>query len=257
VALFVFIFWLKGHKIHHYDKFSFYFRNVNGLEEGAALRWNGLKIGVVESIKPVTETFDQDPLPADALLDLGKRHLEKAARLSHTGKLEDLVIAQEAVNKAQLEIALGKTSNLQTEVRAGDFVQVDVVVTLAKVPIGLLNQVTIVPSGLIGEQYVDITTIDVDKDYRHKLDCTIPKFVVLEPVRLDTVIRVNAESAEAVTNLSNRLNALFSNEDAENIRKLVNSTALIAGDAKFRKDLRESASNVNKLTKDFKIWKLL
>jgi hypothetical protein len=80
---------------------------------------------------------------------------------------------------------------------------------------------------------------------------------VLEPVRLDTLIRVNAESAEAVTNLSNRLNALFSNEDAENIRKLVNSTALIAGDPQFRKDVRESAANVNKLTKNFKIWKLL
>ena len=257
VALFVFIFWLKGHKIHHYDKFSFYFKNVNGLEEGAALRWNGLKIGVVEAIKPVTETFDQDPLPADALLDLGKRHLDKAVASLRTGNIEDLIIAQESVNKAQLEIALGKTSNLQTEVRAGDFVRVDVVITLPKVPIGILNQVTIVPSGLIGEQYVDITTIDVDKDYRHQFESSAPKFVVLEPVRLDTLIRVNTESAEAVTNLSNRLNALFSNEDAENIRKLVNSTALIAGDPKFRKDVRESASNINKLTKDFKIWKLL
>lgn len=257
VALFVFIFWLKGHKIHHYERFSFYFRNVNGLEEGAALRWNGLKIGVVESIKPVTETIDQDPLPADALLDLGKRHLAKATHYLSIGSMEDLIIAREAVNKAQLEIALGKSSNLQTTVTAGDFVKVDVVVTLPKVPIGPLNQVTIVPSGLIGEQYVDITTIDVDKDYKSRFDTSIPKFVVLEPVRLDTLVRVNAESAEAVTNLSNRLNALFSEEDAENIRKLVASTAQIAGDPKFRKDVRESASNINKLTKDFKIWKLL
>ncbi len=257
VALFVFIFWLKGHKIHHYERFSFYFRNVNGLEEGAALRWNGLKIGVVESIKPVTENLDQDPLPACALLDLGKRHLEKAVNLVAIGSMEDLIIAREAVNKAQLEIALGKTSNLQTSVTAGDFVRVDVVVTLPKVPIGPLNQVTIVPSGLIGEQYVDITTIDVDRDYKKQFDTSIPKFVVLEPVRLDTLVRVNAESAEAVTNLSNRLNALFSNEDAENIRKLVDSTAQIAADPKFRKDVRESAANINKLTKNFKIWKLL
>ncbi len=257
LALFVFIFWLKGHKIHHYDRFSFYFRNVNGLEEGAALRWNGLKIGVVESIKPVTQSFDQDPLPAAALIELGKRHLDKAKHALSSDKIEDLILAREEINKAQVEIALGKASDLQTEITAGDFVKVDVVVTLKKVPIGPLNQVTIVPSGLIGEQYVDITTIDIDRKYKNQFDCSIPRFVVLEPIRLDSLIRVNAESAEAVSNLSNRLNALFSNEDAENIRLLVESTAQIAGDPKFRKDVKESAANVNKLTKNFKIWKLL
>lgn len=256
LALFAFVFWLKGHKIHNYNKFRFYFRNVNGLEEGAALRWNGLKIGVVEKITAVKQNFEQDPFPAEALMLLGKRHLEHAKEALRTGNIEDLVLAREEINKAQLEIALGKASHLQSNIKATEFVAVDVVITMPEVPIGPLNQVTIVPSGLIGEQYVDITTINVDKDYKRQFDCSSPRFVILEPVRLDSLIRVNAESAEAVMNLTNRINALFSNEDAENIRKLVSSTAQIAGDSKFRKDMRESASNINKLTNNFKIWKL-
>ena len=236
VALTMFIFWLKGHKIHNYDSFSFYFRNVNGLEEGAALRWNGLKIGVVESTEAVEESFDQDPFPAQALIDLGKRHLAKAEDLLKSGRIEDLVVAREEINKAQLEITLGKASNLQTEITAGEFVQVNVVVTTPNVPIGPLNQVTIVPSGLIGAQYVDITTIQIDESYKRRFDCSIPRFVVLEPVRLDSLIRANVESAEAITHLSNRLNALFGEEDAENVKGLI--------------------KNLENLTKNFKIWKL-
>lgn len=256
-ALIGFVFWLKGYKFHNYEKFTFYFRNVNGLEEGAALRWNGLKIGVVESIKPVKESFEQDPFPAEALMDLGKRHLGRAMHALNSNQIEDLILARENVNKAQLEIALGKTSDLQTEIIAGDFVEVRTVVTMEDVPIGPLNQVTIVPSGVIGEQYVDMTTIDVDEEYREKFNCSIPKFVVLEPVRLDKLIRVNAESAEAITNLTNRVNALFGNDDAENVKKLIEASRDFAYDTEFRKDIKESAENVRKLTKNFKIWKIL
>lgn len=236
VALFMFVFWIKGHKMHHYERFSFYFRNVNGLEEGAALRWNGLKIGVVEGIHAVEVNIDQDPFPAQALIDLGKRHLAKADKALASGKIEDLVLAREEINKAQLEITLGQASNLQSEITAGDFVEVEVVVTIPRVPIGPLNQVTIVPSGLIGEQYVDISTIQIDDSYQHHFDCSIPRFVVLEPVRLDSLIRVNAESAEAVTNLANRVNSIFGQDDADNVKKLI--------------------ENLENLTKDFKIWKL-
>jgi hypothetical protein len=257
MALLAFVFWLKGHKFHNYEKFTFYFRNVNGLEEGAALRWNGLKIGVVESIRPVSESFEQGPFPSEALMDLGKRHLGRAIDALNSNKIEDLILARENVNRAQLEIALGKASNLQTAIIAGDFVQVRAVVTMEDVPIGPLNQVTIVPSGVIGEQYVDIMTIDVDEDYRKEFNCTIPKFVVLEPIRLDSLIRSNVESAEAITNLTNRINALFGNDDAENIKKLIEATTDFAQDLEFRENIKESAENVKKLTKDFKIWKVL
>jgi len=255
-ALFFIVFWLKGYKFKNYDRFTFYFRNVNGLEEGNALRWNGLKIGVVESVKPVQQTFSQDPLPALALIELGKRHFQRAKDLVSSTKIEDLIIAQEAINNAQLEIALGQASYMQTDINETEFVEVIVVVTTPNVPIGPLNQVTIVPSGLIGEQYIDITTISIDDDYERQYDCSKPRFVVLEPMRLDKLIRVNTESAEAVTNLANRLNALFSDQDAENIRDLLKSTAAIAGDPQFRSDVKYTAKNLRQLTTDFKIWKL-
>ena len=60
--------------------------------------------------------------------------------------------------------------------------------------------------------------------------------MVLEPVRLDSLIRVNAESAEAVTNLANRLNAILGQDDVENVKHLI--------------------ENLEKITRDFKIWKL-
>lgn len=255
-ALIMIVFWLKGHKLHYYDKFSFYFKNVNGLEEGNALRWNGLKIGVVESIKPVTESFEQEALPSEALIDLGKRHLQQAIKMIKTDKLEDLVLAQESINNAQLEITLGKLSLSQAAVSKGDHVEVKVVVTMPDVPIGALNQVTIAPSGLIGEQFVDISTINIDEAYRSEFDCSESRFVVLEPIRLDRLIRVNAESAEAITNLTNRVNALFTDEDADNIRALLDASADIVDDPVFKENIKQIIENLNNITKNFKIWKL-
>jgi ABC-type transporter Mla subunit MlaD len=257
VALIAIIVWLKGHKIYNYNKYTFYFRNVNGLQEGNALRWNGLKIGVVDSIYPVRKSFTQEPLPVSALIGLGKRHLDRAREMLTSSEIEDLVLAQEEVNKAQLEITLGKSSSMQEDIIAGRHVAVTVSVTTPNVPIGQLNQVTIVPSGVIGEQYVDVTTIDTDPEYRNQFASDSPRFVVLEPVRLDTLIRVNAESAEAVSNLSNRLNALFSDDDAQNIKVLIDNSAQIAGDKKLRSDIRKSVNNINEITHDFTIWRFL
>lgn len=257
LAFTLIVFWLKGHKIRHYNQFTFYFKNVNGLEEGNALRWNGLKIGVVEKIQPVKESFTQDSLPADVLINLGKRHMEKAQKMLTTKKLEDLVSAQESINKAQLEIALGKASSSQSYIKAGQYVAVTVLVTVKDIPIGPLNQVTIVPSGLIGQQYVDIATVDIDDDYMKEFGVDKPRFVMLEPVRLDTLIRVNVESAEAITNFTNRLNALFDDEDAERLRLLIDSAGNIAADKQFKSDLKQTVNNLNEITTDFSIWKFM
>lgn len=257
LALVMIVFWLKGHKIHNYHRFTFYFRNVNGLEEGNAVRWNGLKIGVVEDLEPVRESFEQDPFPAEALIALGKRHMAKAHRLLSSDSLEDLMLAQESVQQAQMEITLGRASGMQTKVKKGEFVAVTAVITTRDVPIGPLNQVTIVPSGLIGEQYLDLSTINIDEEYRNVVDCCKTRFVVLEPIRLDALIRSNAESAEAITSLANRVNALFSDKDAENISELIRSFSEVAADKQFRQDLKGTATNLNKLTKNFKIWKLI
>ena len=120
-ALVLIIFWLKGHKIHQYQKFTFHFRNVNGLEEGNALRWNGLKIGLVDSIKPVSHTFTKEELPAKALIELGQRHLNKARAMLNSKDLGDLILAQEEITKAELEIALGRASSRQREITEEDF----------------------------------------------------------------------------------------------------------------------------------------
>lgn len=257
LAFCLIVFWLKGHKIRHYDQFTFYFKNVNGLEEGNALRWNGLKIGVVEKIQPVKESFTQDSLPADVLIELGKRHMEKAQKMLTSKKLEDLVTAQESISQAQLEIALGKASSSQADIKAGQYVAVNVLVTVKDIPIGPLNQVTIVPSGLIGQQYVDIATVDIDDDYMKEFGSDKPRFVMLEPVRLDTLIRVNVESAEAITNFTNRLNALFDDEDAERLRLLIDSAGNIAADQQFKSDLKQTVNNINEITTDFSIWKFM
>lgn len=257
LSLLLIIFWLKGHKIHNFNKFTFYFRSVNGLEEGNALRWNGLKIGVVESIKPVGHSFTRDPLPAKALIELGKRHINEAKGLLNSKRIEDLIIAQEEISKAELEISLGKASSLQNEIKEGDHVAVTVVVTTPDVPIGPLNQVTIVPSGVIGEQYVDISTIDIDVDFERQYDVTQPKFVVLEPVKLDTLIRLNTESAEAIKNLANRINALFSNQDAKNVKTFIEGVSRIVDDRELFHSIKQSSHNIELLTDDFSLWTFL
>ena len=79
-ALLAFIFWLKGHNFRKDKVFTFYFENVNGLEEGSALRWHGLKIGLVKSIKPVLKTLNLNNT-AQTIADLGNKHLEEGKRL--------------------------------------------------------------------------------------------------------------------------------------------------------------------------------
>jgi ABC-type transporter Mla subunit MlaD len=256
LALVLIIFWLKGHKIHNYAQFTFYFKSINGLEEGNALRWNGLKIGVVDSITAVKSNFQQASFPSKLLLELGKRNLKHAQAMLNTNNLEDLLNAQEVINKAQMEIALASASDNQKSIIAGEYVAVTVVVTQPEIPIGPINQVTIVPSGVIGEQYVEISSVKLDDEFLSKYRYEEPRFIVIEPIRLDSLIKVNVESAVATTNLVNRLNALLGDEDAENVKKMIDSLATIASDTEFRKNVKESAENINKLTKNFKIWRL-
>jgi len=254
-ALLLFVFWLKSYKLVNFNTYTFYFRNINGLEEGAALRWNGLKIGVVETVSPVLEDIKQDRVPCKQLIRLGRRHLSEAQTFLESTEVGDLVLARERINRAQLEIALGEASKLQTRIRGGEYVRVDVVVTLPEVPIGSLNRVSIVPSGLIGEQYVDISTIDISGSEAEieKIAQGKPLFVVDEPTRLDDLIRANVESAESIRDLAHRVNALFSDEDAEAVSNLLQSAGEITADPEFKENLKESVERIN----NFKLWNLL
>lgn len=257
VAFFIFVFWLKGHEIRHYARFTFYFKNVNGLEAGAALRWNGLKIGVVESVSPVEEDLNLEPLPADELISFGKQHLKLAEQSLRDSGVDNLAFARENINRAQTEIALGQASRHQHKIKKGEHVKVETLVTTKNVPVDSLNQVTIAPSGLIGEQYVDIVTINLDKKKLAKLKDERPIFVVLEPTRLDTLIRVNVESSEAIRDFANRLNASFTNEDIDTIKVLFESLSTYTSDKQLRENIKESVENINKVTRDFKVWKYL
>lgn len=253
IALLSSVFWLKGHKLHNYAQYTFYFKDVNGLEEGALMRWNGLKVGVVESVSPVFTTQKIEGFPGEKLIELGRKHLKLAEKALATGGIEDLSYARKYINEGQLEIALGQASNMQTEIRRGQHVKVKAVLTVKDVPIGLLNQVSIVPSGLLGEQYLDITTLYQDEDFNDpRFKDMKSQFVVLEPIRLERLVRTNIESAEAVRDLTNRFNAVFSDEDAEVIRQLMASFNDLAGDPRFRENIKESVKNF----KDFNLFDL-
>lgn len=262
IAIVVSIFWLKGHKVHNYQQFTFYFKNVNGLEPGAAMRWNGLKIGVVEKVEPVLDDLDVEPFPAEELIKLGKKHLDLAQEALSTSNLADLAFARECINKGQIEIALGQASKARGKIKKGEFVKVEAYVTTKEVPIKYLNQVTISPTGLIGEQFLDIKSFDFEGTLasrsREKF-AKGPHFVVLEPIKLDRLIRVSVESAEAVRDATNRFNALFGDEDAERIKELIQVANDIASDSQFQDNVKESVQNVREISDNlkghkFKIW---
>lgn len=256
-ALLAFIFWLKGHDFNKAQSFTFYFENVNGLEEGSALRWQGLKVGIVKSIRPVFKDIDLEPLPAKEIAEIGDIHLQEGKALLSSHSIQDLVFAREKVNQAQLEIGLARLAANQHRIRRGKHIAVEAIVTTKDVPIGLINQVTIVPSGLIGEQYVDITSIKIEKRLIDRFDFDEPRFVSLEPIRLDSLIRVNLESSEAIKNLANRVNAIFGEEDADNIKNLIKSSNSFVNDPQLRRDIKQSSENIRKITEDFSIWKFI
>jgi ABC-type transporter Mla subunit MlaD len=131
------------------------------------------------------------------------------------------------------------------------------IVTTDDVPISLVNQVTIVPSGLIGEQYVDLTSIKIEEQFLDKFNYDEPHFISLEPIRLDSLIRVNLESSEAIKNLANRVNAVFGEEDADNIKNLIKASNSFVNDPQLRRGIKESAENIRKITEDFSFWNLL
>lgn len=256
-ALLAFIFWLKGHDFNKARVFTFYFENVNGLEEGSALRWHGLKIGIVKSINPVMQDLDLEPFPAREIAEIGNIHLEEGKRMLSSSSIQDLVFAREKINQAQLEIGLARLAANQHRIRKGKHIAIQAIVTTKDVPISPINQVTIVPSGLIGEQYIDLTSIKIEEQYIDKFDFDEPRFISLEPIRLDSLIRVNLESSEAIKNLANRVNAVFGEEDAENIKNLIKASNAFVNDPQLKKDIKQSSENIRKLTENFSIWKLL
>ncbi|MBI2996344.1 MAG: MCE family protein [Candidatus Melainabacteria bacterium] len=229
------LFWLKGYKLYSEQKIKVYFEDVSGLEEGAIVRWNGLRVGVVESIKPILKNSNKTSRKIKSeLISLGENELKEAKELElkiSTGKnnLKDKI--EQLKNKAQTHIQQGLAEDQQKEKEIRNHVEVTLVITKKNVPFGPLSSVSIVPSGLVGEQFVEISSVINKKSSQVDFK---PIFLTQEPIRFERFLKANIESSEAFKEAITKINKLIKEEDVE----LLASTI---------KDVREVVVNVNKL----------
>jgi len=247
LGLFIFVislFWLKGYKLHGFEKIQVYFEDISGLEEGAIVRWSGLRVGVVENIKPILNNHKEKK---SALLEnekaqivsLEKKELEEAQKLEEKLKeTKDKSELQKLALKIQelkevAEVHKGQVSAIDEQKlkQRKSHVELDIVITKKDVPFGPLSRVSIVPSGLIGEHYVEISPVISKKSYVTKFDSY---FLTQEPLRFERFFKANIESSEAFKEAITKINQLIQEEDVVLLRETV-------------KDAREVVKDVNKL----------
>lgn len=235
VALSIFIFslfWLKGYKLHNLQKIYLYFDDVSGLEEGAIVRWSGLRVGVVESIKPVLKTTRIKTNESNELFEKGNNELKKAEELKQ--KL-DKAKDQKEIEKIKSEIALLKdTAEIYTKQGIAyeqqklkenrNHVEVTIVITKKDVPFGPLSEVSIVPSGLIGEHYVEIVPTITRKSANGDFKSI---FITREPIRFERFLKANIESAEAFREAIQKVNKLLQDEDVELLISTIQDVRLV------------------------------
>ncbi|MBI3590713.1 MAG: MCE family protein [Candidatus Melainabacteria bacterium] len=234
------LFWLKGYKLHNQQKIKVYFEDVSGLEEGAIVRWSGLRVGVVESICPVLKsTKNKENKNYNELIELGQNELKEAEKLEARFKdikdkkeLKSLKIKFELLkDKSQVHIQQGLADKQQKQKESKNHVEVTLVITKKDVPFGPLSSVNIVPSGLIGEQYVEINPIINRKSGSVQFN---PIFISQEPLRFERFLRANIESSEAFRDAITKINKLLQDEDVNLLIATI-------------QDAREVVKNVNKL----------
>ena len=205
------LFWLKGYKFYNQEKIKVSFEDVSGLEEGSVVRWSGLRVGVVENIKPVLNKGLPRQAPAPPV-DL-KNKIEQLKDNSQVHTQQGLAIEQQKLKENR------------------NHVQVTLVITKKDVPFGPLSIVSIVPSGLIGEQYVEISPVINRKSSKINFK---PIFLTQEPIRFERFLKANIESSEAFKEAITKINKLLQEDDL----KLLTATV---------QDVREVVRNVNKL----------
>lgn len=235
------LFWLKGYKLHKEHKIGVYFEDVSGLEEGAVVRWSGLRVGVVESIKPVLRKsiVKHAHQVKNELIDLAQKEIKEATELEQKiSSIKDTKKVEEFKNKiellkdsAQIHTQQSLALEQQKIKESKNHVEVTLVITKKDVPLGPLSLVSIVPSGLIGEQYVDINPVITYSTSKIKFK---PMFLAQEPIRFERFMRANIESAEAFKEAIVKINKLVQEDDV----KLLSETI---------QDVREVVKNVNKL----------
>ncbi|OGI18739.1 MAG: hypothetical protein A3B68_03610 [Candidatus Melainabacteria bacterium RIFCSPHIGHO2_02_FULL_34_12] len=245
------LFWLKGHKFYNAQKITAYFEDVSGLEEGAIVRWSGLRVGVVESIKPVfkSHTTKKEASKTNTLIELGQDEALKADKLvEELPKVTDS-IKRKKINEeidlfkdqSQVHIQQGIAYEQQKIKESKNHVEITLVITKKDIPFGPLSIISIVPSGLIGEQYVEISPIinrkstqtDFSAKGRPASDWK-PIFLTQEPIRYERFLKANIESSEAFRDAITKINKLLQDKDVELLIATI-------------QDAREVVKNINKL----------
>lgn len=231
------MFWLKGYKLYNEQKIRVHFNDVSGLEEGAIVRWSGLRVGVVESITPVLRSkglskglINQAPTKNDLLI-LGEKELKEAEELEKVKAVstkEKIALLKE---RAQIHTQQGIALEQQKAKENKNHVEVTLVITKKDVPLGPLSVISIVPSGLIGEQFVEISPVINRQSSKHDFN---PVFVTQEPIRFERFLKANIESSEAFREAITKINKLLQDEDVELLIATI-------------QDVRQVVTNVNKL----------
>ena len=236
------LFWLKGHKLYNLQKIKVHFEDVSGLEEGSIVRWSGLRVGVVENIKPVLKSgkslkseahVDNEFLRlSNEEIDQAKELEDKLSKLKDPNEIKTLNQKLEDLQDlSKIHLQQGIAYQQQRLKESKNHVEITLVITKKDVPLGPLSKVSIVPTGFIGEQYVEISPVinrvSSDKDFKQV-------FITQEPLRFERFLRANIESSEAFKEAITKINRLLKDEDVE----LLISTI---------QDVRSVVHGVNKL----------
>ncbi len=235
------LFWLKGYKLYNHKKIKIHFEDVSGLEEGAIVRWSGLRVGVVESIKPVLRKnhSDKTQTVTNEMFVLAEKELkEKETVEKRLAEIKDSKEVSDLKNKieqlkidSQIHTQQGVALEQQKSKENNNHVEIVLVITKDNIPFGPLSIVSIVPTGLIGEQYVEISPVINRKSTANNFK---PIFLTQEPLRFERFMKANIESAEAFREAITKINKLVKDEDVELLRETV-------------QDTREVVKDINKL----------
>ncbi len=217
------LFWLKGHKLYNLQKVKVYFEDVSGLEEGSIVRWSGLRVGVVENLKPVLRSgknLKSQTHVKNEFLELSNKETEQAKETEdRIAKLKDSneikALTEKLTNLqdlSKIHLQQGLACEQQKLKESKNHVELTLVITKKNIPLGPLSKISIVPTGLIGEQYVEISPVinqvSSDKNFKQV-------FITQEPLRFERFMRANIESSEAFREAITKINKLLKDEDVE------------------------------------------
>lgn len=262
------LFWLKGYKLYNEQKIKVSFEDVSGLEEGAIVRWSGLRVGVVEKINTVlrntskakkefkNDLIEKSEKELKQIEDLDtKLNALKAEKVSDKKAIDNLEKKSQILKESfEIHTKQGVALEDQKEKEAKNHVEVTITITEKNIPFGPLSVVSIVPTGFIGEQYVEISPF-INKsesvlDYK-------PLFITREPIRFERFLKANIESSEAFRDAITKINKLLQDEDlklllatvedvrsvVQNVNKLVDNAGVLLGTTSEKLDLLATSSN--------------